>query len=253
MSAGEADRRRPAGGTFAEAGLRPMQAIAGTSTAAALRQWIVRHDESRLFLVLYISLALVLSIVIGLFWLVALVGVHFAFEVVRFRHEGKRAGAALLAALDGVKLDVGLVLFALALALHMHVVMGLLGLQAASRAGAAAQAGMRGVRFAAWEKVIRGIALSIDDAFQGARAVVAMRRKPAASGAEAGPTAEADAAAVAPSEASPSRWGMGDVLSLALCAVCLLLILAAPLTEAYDGWGAVFQALAAELHPFPAK
>jgi hypothetical protein len=244
VSAGEEDRRRPAGGTFAEAGPYPMQAIAGTSTAGALRQWIVRHDESRLFLVLYISLALVLSIVVGLFWLVALVGVHFAFEVVRFRHEGKRAGAALLAALDGVKLDIGLVLFALALALHMHVVMGLLGLQAASRAGAAAQAGMRGVRFAAWEKVIRGIALSIDDAFQGARAVVAMRRQPAASGA---------GAAVAPSEASPSRWGTGDVLSLALCAVCLLLILAAPLTEAYDGWGAVAHALAAELHPFPAK
>jgi hypothetical protein len=249
VSAGEADRHRAAGGTFAEAGPRPMEAIAGTSTAGALRQWIVRHDESRLFLVLYISLALVLSIVIGLFWLVALVGVHFTFEVVRFRHEGKRAGAALLAALDGVKLDVGLVLFALALALHMHVVMGLLGLQAASRAGAAAQAGMRGVRFAAWEKVIRGIALSIDDAFQGARAVVAMRRQPAASGA----AAEAEAAPVAPSDVSPSRWGTGDVLSLALCAVCLLLILAAPLTEAYDGWGAVAHALAAELHPFPAK
>jgi hypothetical protein len=251
VSAGEAEGHRPAGARYAEDDPRTVQGISPASTAAVVHRWIVRHDDSRLFLVLYISLALVLSIVIGLFWLVALVAVHFAFEHVRFRHEGKRTGAALLAALDGVKLDVGLVLFALALALHMQVVMGLLGLQAASRAGAAAQAGMRGVRFAAWEKVIRGIALSIDDAFQGARAVAAVRRKPAASGAEAG--VGADAAAVAPSEGSRTRWITGDVLSLALCAVCLLLILAAPLTASYDGWGAVLRALAAELHPFPAR
>jgi hypothetical protein len=130
-----------------------------------IHAWIVNHDESKLFLVLYLTLALVLSVAIGLFWLVALVVVHFAFEHVRSRYDGLTGRAALGRALWNVKLDVALVLFALVLALYLQVVMGVLGLHAVSRAGALAQAGARGgIRFAAWEKVIRGILLSADDA-----------------------------------------------------------------------------------------
>jgi hypothetical protein len=50
-------------------GSRTLAAEPGT--AAAIDRWIQNHDDSRLFAVLYIGLALVLSIVLGLFWLVA--------------------------------------------------------------------------------------------------------------------------------------------------------------------------------------
>jgi hypothetical protein len=207
---------------------------------SAIHAWVVNHDESKLFLVLYLTLALVLSIAIGLFWLVALVVVHFAFEHVRASHEGFTGRAALGRALWNVKLDVALVLFALVLALYMHVVMGVLGLHAVSRAGALAQAGARGgIRFAAWEKVIRGILLSADDAVQGVRAFAAVRaRKKGGAGVPA---------------AQPDRGGRltkGDHFTLALAAVCTGLILASP-WMGHESWQAVAGTLAAELHPFP--
>lgn len=204
-----------------------------------IHAWIVNHDESRLFLVLYLTLALVLSIAIGLFWLVALVVVHFAFEHVRARHEGLTGWAALGRALWNVKLDVALVLFALVLALYLQVVMGVLGLHAVSRAGALAQAGARGgIRFAAWEKVIRGVLLSADDAVQGVRAFAAVRAR--GNGDTAAPAAE------------PDRGGLtkGDHFTLALAAVCTVLILASP-WMGQESWQGMVGTLAAELHPFP--
>lgn len=55
------------------------------SLARRIYDWVIRHDDSWLFTVLHIGLAVVLSIWIGLFWLVAVVVVHFAFEIVRQR------------------------------------------------------------------------------------------------------------------------------------------------------------------------
>jgi hypothetical protein len=205
-----------------------------------IHAWIVNHDESKLFLVLYLTLALVLSVAIGLFWLVALVVVHFAFEHVRSRHEGLTGRAALGRALWNVKLDVALVLFALVLALYLQVVMGVLGLHAVSRAGALAQAGARGgIRFAAWEKVIRGILLSADDAVQGVRAFAAVRARR---------TGDAPSRAAEP-EPAP-RLTRGDRFTLGLAAVCTVLILASP-WMGHESWQAVVGTLAAELHPFP--
>jgi hypothetical protein len=231
-----------------DAATRPTSATnaaptAGSVPARSLRAWVVNHDDSRVFLVGYLGLALVLSIAIGLFWLVALVGVHWAFEYVRARHQGEGGWRAVGSALWAVKLDVALVLFALVLALYLKFVLGVLGLQAVGRAGAAVQAGARGgVRFAAWEKVIRGTLLAADDAVQGVRAVSALRAQRTGDG-------EGDAAEVAVTGGG-RRLGVGDWLSLGIGAVCLALILIAP-WMGYSGWGEVLATLGAELHPFP--
>jgi hypothetical protein len=225
-----------------------MRTLTASPRRSAVHDWIVRHDDSRLFIVLYIGLALVLSIAISLFWLVALVALHLAFEYVRFRHAGLAPLRAVAAGTWELKLDLVLVLFALALTLYMDVVMGVLGLQAAGRAGAAAQTGLRGIRFAAWEKVIRGIFLSADDAVQGVRAMTVLRRRPA--GAPTAAEAETAPAPARAAEAGGRGWTTGDYLVIGLGIACVGLILAAP-WMGHEGWGSVVSALTAELHPFP--
>jgi hypothetical protein len=222
-----------------------MDAATATSIAATpVRDWIVRHDDSRAFVLLYVVLALVLSIAIGLFWLLALVGVHLAFEYVCARHRGAGARRAAAEALWALKLDLALVLFALTLSLYLKYVFGLLGLQAAGRAASAAQAGVRGgVRFAAWERVVHGFLITVDDMARGVRAVAVLRGQGAGKGAAAPEPVPAAAA---------RRLGRGDVLTLVFGGACLALILAAPWLG-YAGWTEAFATLAAELRPFPTR
>jgi hypothetical protein len=233
----------------------------------SVRDWIVHHDDSWLFLVLYIGLAVVLSIWISLFWLVAVVAGHFALEWVRQQTLRSGFGNILLEVLWELKLDIALVLFALALSLYMDMVLGIVGLRSAARMAPAAQAGLRSsARFAAWQRIIRGVLLSVDDAAQVARAVT-VSRSDAAAGAVGTELVESEATAagaaatdvtttqvaatwVAPHSSWRGRWGMGDWISAALGAACITLILLAPsLTE--HSFASVTATLATELHPFP--
>jgi hypothetical protein len=225
---------------------KPMASSERSGAGEALHAWVVDHDESRLFLVLYISLALVLSIVLGLFWLVALALVHLLFEFVRCRHHGLRGHTAIGSAIWGVRLDLALVLFAFVLTIYLTFVFGVLGLHAVGRAGSAAAAGVRGgAQFAAWERVIRGLLLSIDDGLQGLRAVYAVRTEPAALGSR---SFEAEGQVTV----TRAPMGIGDGLTILLAGVCILLIAAAPwITQ--EGWPLLASRLAAELHPFPTR
>jgi hypothetical protein len=222
-----------------------------------MREWIVAHDDRWSFILLYVGLAVVLSLWISLFWLVALVVVHFLFECVRQRAAGASGAAVSTLALWEVKLDIALVLMALAMALYMDVVLGVLGLQAVARAGAATQAGMRtGTRVLAWQRAIRGVALSVDDAAQVGRVLV--RGERGAGGAAAAVAAEPMAAVEAevervrlePSAGWSGRWGAGDRLALGLGAACIALIVLAPALTGATTAEAV-NTLATELRPFP--
>jgi hypothetical protein len=232
-----------------------MEIVGQATTLDRIHSWIVAHDESRLFMVAYIGLALVLTIWIGLFWLVALVAVHLLFEYFRCRHDGIAGLRALGAAAWGVSLDIALVLFALVLAVYLQVVFGLLGLHALGRAGTAMQVGVRGgVRLASWEKVIRGVLLSLDDAFQGARAVLAMKSKGGAGELDAVAPTRAESPAAVSIERAPraSGWSRGDLLATSLAAVCIALILIAPIiTE--NSWNDVLSIISLELRPFPSR
>lgn len=146
-------------------------------------RWIVNHDQSWLFVILYVGLAVVLSVWVSLFWLLFLAGAHFALEWVRHTLlRGEHGVTVPLNALWEVKLDLALVLAAVALALYMDVIFGVLGLQSAARAGAALRAGGKlAPRVAGWERLIRGFFLTLDDLANVGRAFV-MRRKYEGSG-----------------------------------------------------------------------
>ena len=125
---------------------------------ASLHRWVLTHDDSKLFVVLYIGLAVLLAILLGLFWLTMVVCIHLVMEMIKQHHFDPRPLPALTRSLWELKLDIGLVLCGLVIGLYIEVVFGLVGIGHAGRAGAqaAARAGM-------WPRVIRGVLLTLDD------------------------------------------------------------------------------------------
>lgn len=215
--------------------------------ASGLRQWIIEHDDRWLFMVLYIGLAVTLSVWISLFWLVAVVAGHGVLEWIRQSHLHGKRRMVLLETLWELKLDIGLVLFALALALYMDLVLGVVGLQSAARLGAAARGG---ARFAAWERTIRGVLLSVDDMAQVARAVTVNRGGGNGDGEDPADADDATPPAPLPWGSWQGKWGKGDWIALSLNALCLLLILVSPLLTEHTP-ATAFVTMLAELHPWP--
>lgn len=203
-----------------------------------IRRWILNHDDSRLFIVLYIGLAVLLSIVISLFWLVAIVGVHFVLEWIRQRAlQPDGFWGVLGRVLWELKLDIALILFALMLALYMELTMGVVGIGAVARGGA-----LTGSRFLVIQRVLRGILLSLDDLAQVLRVV--MRRKRASA------VGDAQTAEVEVVSGWRGPWTTGDYLTVGFGGACLVAILCAPLLDHYTVETAV-EALLSELHPLP--
>jgi hypothetical protein len=127
-------------------------------------EWVRDHDERWSFVVLYLGLAVGLSVFVSLFWLLVVGAVHFALECGRQAHYRNGRVEVIGHALWEVKLDIGLILLALTLVLYIEVVLGLLGIQSAARAAAATRAGARlGTRAAAWERNIRTFLLTVDE------------------------------------------------------------------------------------------
>jgi hypothetical protein len=234
----------------------------------AVHTWIIQHDDKWLFVILYVGLAVVLSIWISLFWLVFVVGIHFAFEFIRQMHQQQKLARAITEMLWEVKLDLALVIFALALSLYMEMVIEvvsvglaarLAALSRTSRVASLLQGGLRGgVRFAGWQQAFRGLLLSVDDLAQVARAFG--RRKTEVSEdhksmpAEEQPKVEEQ---LTLDDLEPSKWGSwgvqwgkGDWISVGMAVACLLLILASPwLTD--HSVGSALLVLREELQPFP--
>ncbi|TVQ31900.1 MAG: hypothetical protein EA376_07895 [Phycisphaeraceae bacterium] len=183
-----------------------------------LREWIINHDDSWLFIGAYVTLAVVLSIVISLFWLLVVVGIHILFEWIRQRHTDRWTPGVVVRVLWEVKLDIALVMFALALAVYMDVVLGAAGLGAAARTGT-----MSAARFAGWERAIRGVLISVDDMAHVARAAGGKRKN--GSDTEDSPDA---AETFSMWGGWTQRWAVGDHIGFWLLVVSLLCIAAAP-------------------------
>jgi hypothetical protein len=221
---------------------RTPQPAEGGHTATALGRWIHHHDDSRLFAILYIGLALVLSIVLGLFWLVVVVALHGLLEVVRQRSLDPWWPGVLGRVLWELKLDLALILLAFVVVLYMDVVLGVAGLNAAVRAGARG-----GARLLAWQRGLRAAALSIDDVAQIARAAASRRR----GGGDGGSRDDAATASKLPTTSGwTAPWSRGDRVAVGLGAVCLGLVLAAPWLTGQPP-AAVWAQIVAELRPFP--
>ena len=242
-------------------------------TREKLRDFVAHHDERWLFVAVYIGLAVVLSVMLSLFWLVAVAGLHLALEYLRQAQYYRTRTDIITHALWEIRLDVALVLLALAMAVYMDVVLGLLGLQSAARATTAARAGARVTRIAAWQRNIRAVVLLADDLFRVVQiaitrvlrrdraavavAVTAGSGEQAVSAGDSGPGHAGDDAGGESIPGSVPRswrhsWSFGDRATVALGAVCTALIVLAPVLTPHD-WPGVTLALLEQLHPFPAR
>lgn len=205
----------------------------------ALRQWIIDHDDSWLFVIAYIGLAVVLSIWISLFWLVAVVAAHGVLEWVRHRHFDPQPSGVFVRVLWELKLDIALVILALVVTVYMEFILGIAGLSGAARVGLSS-----GARFAGWQRVIRGVLLSVDDAAQLGRAAVkgnasdANDAQPLVAGSIWGGWV--------------GRWSLGDWISLSLTVLGITLLILCPwLTD--HNFTTMSHEMLLELHPLPSS
>jgi hypothetical protein len=242
----------PGATSEATAEARPVEAKAG------LRGFVHQHDQRWLFVLAYLGLAVVLSMAVSLFWLVVVAGVHFLLECGRQAMLGRGGPRPVVShALWEVKLDAGLVLLALVLALYMDVVFGILGLQSAARVGAVARAGVRlGSRAAAWERNLRTFLLTVDEMARVVYGVVMVRRGAREAGDPVPAPVEAAATitkARAPDPNLPpwrARWGVGDRIAIGVLGLGVFMIIAAPLLTPHDVSASV-ELLREQLRPFP--
>ncbi|MBI4677132.1 MAG: hypothetical protein HY748_06075 [Elusimicrobia bacterium] len=164
----------------------------------ALYRWVLNHDESWLFTVLYAGLSVALSLFISLFWLAVIVAAHGALEWCRQREISSER--VLPRVLWEVKLDLALVAFSLVLAVYLDFMVGIAGLGQAARAG-----GRIGVRLADWQRILRSSLLSLDDVGRVLAAFFRGDRQVPAAGGNAGSRG-----------GWGGRWSFGDRLSVGL-------------------------------------
>jgi hypothetical protein len=216
--------------------------------------YIVDHDNRWSFIIAYIALAVILAIVINLFWLILVVAAHGLFEWITQRQFVRDRIGIAMRVLWELKLDIALILFALALEVYIEMVLGMVGLSAAARAGA-----QTGGRFVALQNALRGTLLSIDDAAQVVR-MVAKR-----GGDEEGTDGQVALAgeeeeeldfeqSLADSGGRLGPWSgeyvLGDWFSIGFSILCLGLILVGPLLTPHD-WSSMMEALGGQLDPWP--
>lgn len=214
-----------------------------------LHAWVVHHDDKWLFVIFYVSLAVILSIWISLFWLVAVVAVHCGFELMRQSYLRSGLLPIMAEVLWELKLDIALVLFALVLALYMEIVLGVAGLGVATRIGL-----QSGARTAGWSRILRGFLLSVDDLAQVTRAVARRGVSALCPKGEVAAIIE-DSAEIPHPPSSPwgswtAPWGKGDWMAIVLGLGCLGFLAATPwLTD--HTLNSMVSTLYTELHPFP--
>ncbi len=202
--------------------------------------WIINHDSSKLFIALYIGLSVFLSIFISLFWLVAVVLVHFAFEIISNRYRKMSWLETWKESAHELKLDFVLVLFALWLAVYIDMIFGVAGIGAGARGVAQA-----GARFAGWQRIIRGVLLSVDDVFQVIKSVFKYKKRNANKNKKITPELS--------DNDEEKKGGSSRVLDIILNVVGILFILLLLFSPFITDKtiAEVFNILANDLHPFP--
>jgi hypothetical protein len=197
-----------------------------------IRAWIVEHDDSWMFTVAYVGAAVVLSIAISLFWLAVVVAIHGLMEYVRQQHIDARQPGVHLRVAWHLKLDVALIVFAVAVGVYMEVILGAAGLGGAARLGL-----QSGARLGGWARAIRGVLLSVDDAAQVVRAAGSRMK---------GKNGEVEEE---PGLHPWRKWTVGDHIAIWFGVACLLAILAAPFVLEGQTWSSMAQAILNDFHP----
>lgn len=226
--------------------------IPDASPLTGWRRWLHEHDDRWLFIILYVTLAVTLSIWISLFWLVAVVAVHGLIEWLRYRQQQYSGRQIVIALLWELKLDIGLIILSAAIAVYMDLIMGIAGLGGAARLGLHS-----GARASAWVRALRGLLLSVDDAAQVARVALNRRNGNHADGNGDGhaatdepPPTIADVIPQPYNNPFMQPWNFGDKLAIALCVIFTLMLLLAPVATDHS-LGGMMAILTVEFHPWP--
>ncbi len=211
----------------------------------ALYEWVIDHDDSWAFIIAYTALAVVLSLWISLFWLVAVAFLHGCLEWVRQSQLDRNPVGVVARITWELKLDLALVIFALGLSLYMDVLLGAIGLRAVGRAGI-----QGGARLAAWQGVLQGTLLTVDDAAQVVRMVAGRKLRGGEDGDVEGGNESEGLRTIWGGWLEP--WSRGDWFAMVFGFVCTLLIVLAPMLTDHTA-SSVITTLMAELHPWPSK
>lgn len=201
-----------------------------------IKRWVIDHDDSNVFVILYISLAVVLSIVISLFWLVVVVLIHFIFELVKQNELKTGLKGIIIRSSWELLLDFGLILFAFVIAIYMDVILGAAGIGAGARAGVQS-ASKVGARFVGWQRAIRGFLLSVDDLAQLSKFSKGNQTK----------INEVEFTEYGGWE---QDWSFGDKSTLMFTVLSFALILLAPYLTGYN-FEEVYRIIVEDLIPFP--
>ncbi len=233
---------------------------------SAFKNWLIEHDNKILFVSLYAGLSLVLTLCLGLFWLILIVFIHFVFEIIKYRYNNSDWRYIVLNSIWETKLDFGLVLLALIISIYLDEILGMAGLGAAARTGT--QCASRGVRFLSYQRIIRAIVLSLDEMAIAIKAIWCRQkqRKQSRRVRLDGHSkqnlqmlqSEIEQASFSGSDCimktqTPwtGKWSFGDYFGIIMLLVCFFLIIGAPLIlENYTNWYALFGSIIKELHPF---
>ncbi|TVQ14457.1 MAG: hypothetical protein EA361_07755 [Bacteroidetes bacterium] len=224
------------------------------ATHSGFTNWVIHHDDNLWFNIFYIGLAVVLSIWLGLFWLVAVVAVHGVFEMYRQLLLGHSTGNAFLETLWEIKLDIGLIIFAFWLGIYLDFIFGIVGLSAGARVAAnvGGRAAQTGARAAVWQRFIRGFFITIDDMGLALKALGRRRSKKEKTREVQEIIIQTPRDEVAKEQGSSWRkkYSTGDWLALMFCGIFLLLILLAPLLTEKSAME-VLKIIAEDMKPFP--
>lgn len=190
----------------------------------AIKDWIINHDDRWSFVILYVGGAVLLSVFMSLFWVILLMAGNFALKV--YRNYLAAKPMPLLTSLWQVKLDIGLIFFALVIGLYSDHIFGALGLSQAARAGQAVRSLQMVTRFGIIERGLKIFFLTIDDQARLVNAVVKARKKKKLV-VDVPPEALPEPESSLPSYPWKFR-GKGDIFSLSFGLVCIALLVFAP-------------------------
>jgi len=240
-----------------------------------IKTWIVNHDRSLVFALVYVVSTIVLSVFISYFWLLALVGVHIIIEWLSKSYRGYRYRLAWT--LWDVKFDLALVCLAFALLSYTGISAGVAGAQSATRAGLlggrlsaaiASRIGFLAVagEYLAWigrylsrlapvfsrfGQLLTRFGIKVIDVFFSARVALFRKADMARAAARKLPHEGEQTLAEAPTGLPwQRRLSSGDWFAISVIVINLIAVFSAPLITDHS-YASLFQSLGVKLHPWP--
>ncbi len=239
-----------------------------------IKTWIVNHDRSAVFALVYVISTIVLSVFVSYFWLLALVAVHIMIEWLSKVYRGYRYRLAWT--LWDVKFDLALVCLAFALLSYTGVSAGVAGAQSVTRVGVfgsrlsalVSRIGFLAVvgEYFVWVsryltrvlpfvsrfgQYLARFGIKVIDLFFSARVALFRKADMARAAARKPLSGAGHTMPQVPTELPWQRQlSKGDWFAISVIVINLIAVFSAPLITDHS-YASLFQSLLAKLHPWP--